>query len=262
MVIPRARLLPESFLLGVITIPRAHGLPGVKLLEANTFLEAFLPRNLLLLGAYGFLESTHPSQKKRPITARWLSSWIRTCTSIDSRASMWTRRSSKSRTSTYTSTTLWASTSLDPGGSPNSRTTHDYRASMWAHRSPKSPYERVCPTNLCASIRNLIDLPLFLARQSPISSCWNCYITSLEAFIYYTISMSMHEVEPEPRAEISSLFRLRAWLPSCSASNFGLNEECRAVFIIEFWTLELKLAAEYSLLKTFYRDTILYRFYY
>jgi hypothetical protein len=36
MVILRARLLPESFLLGVITIPRAHGLPGVKLLEANT----------------------------------------------------------------------------------------------------------------------------------------------------------------------------------------------------------------------------------
>jgi hypothetical protein len=47
MVIPRARLLPESFLLGVITIPRAHGLPGVKLLEASTFLEAFLPGNLL-----------------------------------------------------------------------------------------------------------------------------------------------------------------------------------------------------------------------
>jgi len=40
--IPGARLLPESFLLGVITIPRAQGLPGVKLLEANTFLEAFL----------------------------------------------------------------------------------------------------------------------------------------------------------------------------------------------------------------------------
>ena len=96
MVIPRARLLPESFLLGVVTIPRAHGLPGVKLLEANTFLEAFLPGNLLLLGAYGFLESTHPSQKKkRLITARWLNSWIRTCTSIDSRASMWIRRSSK-----------------------------------------------------------------------------------------------------------------------------------------------------------------------
>jgi hypothetical protein len=59
MVIPRARLLPESFLLGIITIPRAHGLPGVKLLEA------FLSGNLLLLGAYGFLESTHPSQKKK-----------------------------------------------------------------------------------------------------------------------------------------------------------------------------------------------------
>jgi hypothetical protein len=28
-------------------IPRTHGLPGVKLLEANTFLEAFLPGNLL-----------------------------------------------------------------------------------------------------------------------------------------------------------------------------------------------------------------------
>jgi hypothetical protein len=59
MVIPRARLLPGSFLLGVITIPRAHGLPGVKLLEA------FLPGNLLLLEAYGFLESTHASQKKK-----------------------------------------------------------------------------------------------------------------------------------------------------------------------------------------------------
>jgi hypothetical protein len=33
-------------------------------------------------------------------------------------------------------------------------------------------------------------------------------LTSLEAFIYYTISMSMHEVAPEPRAENSSLFRL------------------------------------------------------
>jgi hypothetical protein len=59
IVILRARLLPESFLLGVITIPRAYGLLGVKLLEANTFLEAFLPGILLLLGAYGFLESTH-----------------------------------------------------------------------------------------------------------------------------------------------------------------------------------------------------------
>jgi hypothetical protein len=65
MVIPRARLLPEAFLLGVITIPRAHGLLGVKLLEASIFLEAFLPGNLLLLGAYRFLESIHPSEKKR-----------------------------------------------------------------------------------------------------------------------------------------------------------------------------------------------------
>jgi hypothetical protein len=65
MVIPRARLLLESFLLGVITIPRAHGLPGVKLPKASMFLEAFLPGNLLLLGAYRFLESTHPSQKKK-----------------------------------------------------------------------------------------------------------------------------------------------------------------------------------------------------
>jgi hypothetical protein len=55
MVILRARLLPEYFLLGDITIPRAHGFPGVKLLEASTFLEAFLPGNLLLLGAYRFL---------------------------------------------------------------------------------------------------------------------------------------------------------------------------------------------------------------
>jgi hypothetical protein len=65
VIIPRARLLSESFLLGVITIPRAYGLPGVKLLEASTFLEAFLPGNLLLLGACGFLESTHLSQNKR-----------------------------------------------------------------------------------------------------------------------------------------------------------------------------------------------------
>jgi hypothetical protein len=65
MVIPRARLLPESFLLGVRTILRAHGLLGVKLLEASTFLEAFLPRNLLLLGAYRFLESIYLSQKKK-----------------------------------------------------------------------------------------------------------------------------------------------------------------------------------------------------
>jgi hypothetical protein len=65
IVILRARLLLEAFLLGVITIPRAYGLPGVKLLEASTFLEAFLLRNLLLLGAYRFLESTHPSQKKK-----------------------------------------------------------------------------------------------------------------------------------------------------------------------------------------------------
>jgi hypothetical protein len=82
-------------------------------------------------------------------------------------------------------------------------------------------------------------------------------LRSLEAFIYYTISMSMYEVEPEPRAENSSLFRLRVSLPSCSTSNIGLNEECRAVFIIKFWTSELKLAAEYSFLKAFYRDTVL-----
>jgi hypothetical protein len=61
IVIPRARLLPESFLLGVIMILRAHGLPGVKLLEASMFLEAFLPGNLLLLGVYRFLESIYLS---------------------------------------------------------------------------------------------------------------------------------------------------------------------------------------------------------
>ena len=65
VIIPRARLLSESFLLGVITVPRAYGLPGVKLLEASTFLEAFLPGNLLLLKAYKFLESTHLSLKKK-----------------------------------------------------------------------------------------------------------------------------------------------------------------------------------------------------
>jgi len=65
MVIPRARLLPEAFLLGVMTIPRAHGFPGVKLPEASTFLEAFLPGIVLLLGAYRFLESTHPSPPKK-----------------------------------------------------------------------------------------------------------------------------------------------------------------------------------------------------
>jgi hypothetical protein len=65
IVIPRARLLPESFLLGVIIILRAYGLPGVKLLEASTFLEAFLPGNLLLLGVYRFLESIYSSQKKK-----------------------------------------------------------------------------------------------------------------------------------------------------------------------------------------------------
>ncbi len=64
MVIPRAGLLPESFLLGVITIPRAHGLPGVKLLKASTLLEAFLLGNLLLLGVYRFLESTRTKPKK------------------------------------------------------------------------------------------------------------------------------------------------------------------------------------------------------
>ena len=59
IVILRARLLPESFLLGVITILRAYGLLGVKLLEANMFLEVFLLGILLLLGVYGFLESTY-----------------------------------------------------------------------------------------------------------------------------------------------------------------------------------------------------------
>jgi hypothetical protein len=59
VIIPRARLLSESFLLGVITIPRAYGLPGVKLLEA------FLPGNLLLLGVYRFLESIHQAPKKK-----------------------------------------------------------------------------------------------------------------------------------------------------------------------------------------------------
>jgi hypothetical protein len=42
-------------------ISRAHGLLGVKLLEAKTFLETFLPGNLLLLGAYRFLEFTYLS---------------------------------------------------------------------------------------------------------------------------------------------------------------------------------------------------------
>jgi hypothetical protein len=70
IVIPRARLLPESFLLEVITIPKAYRLPEVKLLEANIFLEAFLPGNLLLLGIYRFLKSIYLSQKKRLIIAR------------------------------------------------------------------------------------------------------------------------------------------------------------------------------------------------
>ena len=83
-------------------------------------------------------------------------------------------------------------------------------------------------------------------------------LTSLEVFIYYNISISIYEVEPEPRAENSLLFRLRARLRSCSVSNFHLNEEYRAVFIIEFWTLELRLAAEYSCLKIVYRDTVEY----
>jgi hypothetical protein len=65
MVILRARLLLEAFLLGVITILRAYRLLGVKLLEASTFLEAFLLGNLLLLGVYRFLESIYLSQKKR-----------------------------------------------------------------------------------------------------------------------------------------------------------------------------------------------------
>jgi hypothetical protein len=65
IVIPRARLLLEAFLLGVIIISRAHGLPGIKLLEASIFLEAFLLGNLLLLGAYRFLESIYLSQKKK-----------------------------------------------------------------------------------------------------------------------------------------------------------------------------------------------------
>jgi hypothetical protein len=43
-----------------------------------------------------------------------------------------------------------------------------------------------------------------------VSGKYFVYQTILEAFIYYTISISMHEVEPEPRAENSSLFRLRA----------------------------------------------------
>jgi hypothetical protein len=42
-----------------MTILGSLGLPGEKLLEASTFLEAFLQGNLLLLGAYGFLESIH-----------------------------------------------------------------------------------------------------------------------------------------------------------------------------------------------------------
>jgi hypothetical protein len=61
MVIPRARLFLEAFLLGIIMILRAHGLLGIKLLEASTFLEAFLLRNLLFLGVYKFLESIYLS---------------------------------------------------------------------------------------------------------------------------------------------------------------------------------------------------------
>jgi hypothetical protein len=65
MVIPRARLFLEAFLLGAIIIPRAHGLLGVKLLEASTFLEVFLLGNLLFLGVYRFLESTRQAKKKK-----------------------------------------------------------------------------------------------------------------------------------------------------------------------------------------------------
>jgi hypothetical protein len=61
MVIPRARLFLEAFLLGIIMILRAHGLLGIKLLEASTFLKAFLLRNLLFLEVYKFLESIHLS---------------------------------------------------------------------------------------------------------------------------------------------------------------------------------------------------------
>jgi hypothetical protein len=46
-------------------ILRAYGLLEVKLLEASTFLEAFLLGNLLFLGVYRFLESiTKPEKKK------------------------------------------------------------------------------------------------------------------------------------------------------------------------------------------------------
>jgi hypothetical protein len=46
-------------------IPRAYRLLGVKLLEASTFLKAFLLGNLLLLGVYRFLESIYQAKKKR-----------------------------------------------------------------------------------------------------------------------------------------------------------------------------------------------------
>jgi hypothetical protein len=65
MVILRARLFLKAFLLGVIIIPRAYGLLGIKLLEASTFLEAFLPGNLLFLGVYRFLEFIYQAKKKK-----------------------------------------------------------------------------------------------------------------------------------------------------------------------------------------------------
>ena len=46
--------------------------------------------------------------------------------------------------------------------------------------------------------------------------------------------MLIYKVKPKPRAENSLLLKLKAQLLSYNASNFGLNKEYRAVFLIEF----------------------------
>jgi hypothetical protein len=70
------------------------------------------------------------------------------------------------------------------------------------------------------NLRTSVSAPPTCVLQSEMSTSLPCtpkpyfvlleLLISLEAFIYYTISMPMHKVEPEPRAENNSLFRLRA----------------------------------------------------
>ena len=76
-------------------------------------------------------------------------------------------------------------------------------------------YKLIEAQNLARARVLLLPYKLLLAlilvvAQIPVLLIIIMLLTNLEAFIYYIILMLMYKVEPEPGAENSSLFRLRA----------------------------------------------------